>query len=107
MSSEKKTNICAILGCILTLVNIAVSVVLIVIGKTAILLPFAAVLALVSLILCACGVSNAKASGKGRGISIFGIVLNALILIAVALFTAFIVIFAKACAGLFQGLSPN
>ena len=95
---------CAIIGFLLTLLNIAVSIILLVTKHGTALLIFASITALVSLTLCIVGVSNANRVGKGKGIGVFGIILNILILLAVALFFAFIILFAQACAGIFEGV---
>ena len=107
MKSENDRNLYAILGFLLTLANIAVNVVLIVTKHGAAVLVVATIAALVGIVLCSMGVSRAKMVGKGRGLSVFGLVLNILILIAVALFTLFLVIFIQACSGIFQGITPN
>ena len=99
-----RSNASAIIGFILTLINIAVSIVLLVTDNAATCLIFAAVTAFISLIICITGASKAKESGRGKGLSVFGIVLNVLILIAVALFFTFIILFAQACAGIFEGI---
>ena len=107
MNEEKRTNVCALTGILLTALNIVVNVILLIIGKTSIAVISAGVVALVSLVLCICGASKAKESGKGKGISVLGIVLNVLVLLAVAVFVFFIFLFMQACAGIFQGLNPN
>ena len=104
MSREKSSNMCAIIGFLLTLLNIAVSIVLLVTKKGVALLIFASITALISLTLCIVGVSNANKVGKGKGISVLGIILNILILIAVALFLVFLMLFVQACAGMLEGI---
>lgn len=104
INREKSSNMCSIIGFLLTLLNIAVSIILLVTKNGMTLLIFASITALVSLTLCIVGVSNANKIGKGKGIGVFGIILNILILLAVALFLAFLIIFAQACAGMFEGI---
>lgn len=104
MSREKNSNMCAIIGFLLTLLNIAVSIILLVTKNGITLLIFASITALVSLTLCIVGVSNANKVGKGKGISVFGIVLNILILLAVALYLVFLMLFVQACAGMLEGI---
>ena len=101
---EKSSNMCSIIGFLLTLLNIAVSIILLVTKNGMTLLIFASITALVSLTLCIVGVSNANKVGKGKGISIFGIIVNVLILLAVGVFIIFIVLFAQACSGIFEGI---
>ena len=104
MSREKRSNASAITGFILTLANIVVSIVLLVTDHAATMLIFTPVTVLISLTLCIVGVSNANRAGKGKGISIFGIIVNILILLAVGVFIIFIVLFAQACSGIFEGI---
>ena len=103
----KKSNTCATVGFLLTLLNIVVSIVLIVTDNVVTCLIFAAVTAFISLIICSYGSANAKKAGKGKAISVIGIILNVLILIAVVLFSIFMLLFIQACTGIFQGLNPN
>ena len=105
--NEKATNTCAAIGFLLTLLNIVVSVALLVTQKGLTFFIFASITALVSLALCIVGVSNANRAGKGKVLSVLGIILNALILLAVAVFLIFIVLFARACAGIIIGIAPN
>ena len=107
MKSENDKNLYAILGFLLTLANIAVNVILIVTKHGAAVLVVATIAALAGIVLCSMGISRAKIVGKGRGLSVFGLVLNILILIAAGLFTIFLVLFVQACTGIFQGISPN
>ena len=107
MNDEKQSNIFAIIGFLLILLNITVSIILIVIGQMSILLIFASITALISLVLCIFGLSKSKESGRGKALSIIGLILNILILIALALFIGVIILFAEACSGIFQGLTPN
>ena len=101
---EKSSNTCATIGFLLTLLNIAVSVILIVTENATTLLIFTTITALISLTLSIVGISNANRAGRGKAISVIGIVLNILILLAVALFLVFAILFAQACAGIFQGI---
>ena len=104
ISRDKRTNTCATIGFLLTLLNIVVSIILIVTENAATLFIFASVTALVSLTLCIIGVSNANRAGRGKAVSVIGIVLNVLILLAVAFFLVFLILFAQACEGIFQGI---
>ena len=101
---EKRSNTNAVVGFLLTLFNIAVSIILLVTENTATCLIFSAVTAFISLIICSCGASNANRAGKGKAISVIGIILNVLILIAVVLFLIIVILFAQACAGIFEGI---
>ena len=107
MSSEKTSNTCAIIGFLLTLLNIVVGIVLIVTKNTMTLFIFSSITALISLTLCIVGVSNANRAGKGKAISVIGIILNVLILLAVIVFLVFIILFAQSCAAIFQGVFQN
>ena len=100
----KRANVCAIIGFVLTLLNIAASIVLIIIKRPQVILLSASVIALISLVLSIVGVAKSGSLGSGRAMSIVGIVLNALILLAVALFLVVIVLFMQACAGLLEGI---
>lgn len=102
---EKSYNTCAAIGFLLTLLNIVISVTLIITKNPLTLFIFASVTALISLALCIVGVSNANKAGRGKIISILGIILNVLILLALAGFLAFIVLFAQACASIFQAVA--
>ena len=104
---ERKSNTNAVIGFLLTLFNIAVSIVLGVTQNTATLLIFATVTAFISLIVCSYGNANSKKLGRGKALSVIGIILNVLILIAVALFLLFAMLFAQACAGIFEGISQK
>ena len=103
----KRSNTSATIGFLLTLLNIVVSIALIITGNTVTLMLFAAITAVISLVLCIVGVSNANMAGKGKFISVLGIILNVLILLAVLFFLIFMILFAQACAGIFQGIMPN
>ena len=100
----KRTNVCALIGFLLTIINIGASVTLIILDKAGIILISAPVAALISLILCIVGVSKSGRLESGKAISIIGIVLNALILLAAAAFLTFIILFAQVCADILQGI---
>ena len=100
----KKSNTCAAIGFLLTLLNIVVSVALLIAENASTLLIFTSITALVSLTLCIVGISNANRAGKGKVLSVIGIILNVLILLAVAVFLIFLILFAQACAGIFEGI---
>ena len=104
---EKRSNTSATIGFLLTILNIAVSIVLMVTEHMSTLLIFTTIMALISLTLCIVGVSNANNVGRGKGISVFGIILNILIMLAIAVFFIFLILFAQACSGIFQGIFPN
>ena len=101
---EKRSNTCATIGFLLTLLNIAVSVILLVTENTATLLIFASITAFVSLALCIVGVSNSNTAGRGKVISVLGIIFNVMILLAVLFFVVFLILFAQSCAGIFEGI---
>ena len=100
----KRANPCALIGFLLTIVNIGASVTLIILDKASIILISAPIAALISLILSIVGVAKSGRLESGKAISIIGIILNALILIAVAVFFAFIILFVQACAGMLDGI---
>lgn len=104
LENYKTFNTCATIGFLLTLLNIVISVALIITGNMVTFLIFASVTALVSLALCIVGVSNANRAGKGKVLSILGIIFSILILLAVVFFIFGIILFAQACAGLLQGV---
>ena len=104
VNGEKTSNVCAIIGFLLTLLNIVIGVTLIITKNTLTLFIFSSITALISLTLCIVGVSNANRAGKGKAISVIGIVLNVLILLAVVVFLIFIILFAQSCAAIFQGV---
>ena len=103
----KQSNVCAIIGFLLTLLNIVISPVLYVTGNFVTLFIFASVTAAVALILSICGVSNARVSGKGKVLSVIGIVINIAILIAAAVYATFLILFIQSCVGIFQGITPQ
>ena len=96
--SIKRSNTCAAIGFLLTLLNIAVSIILIVTENYGTLMIFASITALVSLALCIVGVSNANRAGKGKVMGVLGIILNVLILLAVAFFLIFLLLFIQSCS---------
>ena len=106
-ANVKKSNTSATIGFLLTILNILVSIIFLVTGNTTTCLIFASITALISLILCSYGSGNAKRVGKGRAISIIGIILNVMILVGIALVVFVAIVFAQACVGIFQGLNPN
>lgn len=80
----KKSNLYADIGFLLTLLNIVIGFPLIMAKSTLVLLTFSPALAVLSLILCISGKAiSKKLDGKGKILSVSGIVLNALILAAV------------------------
>ena len=104
MRRERNTNVCAIVGFVLTLLNIAVSIILIVTDHVGVCLIFAAITAFISLIVCSYGKINAKKTEKGKALSVIGIILNILIIIAAVLFSIFLLLFIQACSGIFEGI---
>ena len=98
--NSKKSNTCAVIGFLLTLLNIAVSIILLVTENYGTLMIFASITALVSLALCIVGVSNANRAGKGKVIGVLGIILNVLILLAVAFFLMFLLLFIQSCSNI-------
>ena len=103
----RRNNTCATVGFLLTLLNIVISIVLLITENTFTLIIFTSIMAFASLALCIVGVSNANRVGKGKAISIIGIILNVLIILAVAGFLIFLLLFMQACTGIFQGLIPK
>ena len=101
---SKASNTCAVLGFLLSLLNIAVSILLLVTENGLTFFLFSFITALISLTLCIVGVSNANRAGKGKFISVLGIIFNVMIIIAVSVFLIFLMLFAQSCASVFQGI---
>ncbi len=82
----KKSNLCAEIGFLLTLLNLVVSIAFIITGSKNYLLIFASVTALLSLIFSIAGAANAQKIEKGKALSVIGIVANVLILAILAVY---------------------
>lgn len=93
----KKSNLCAQIGFLLTLLNLVVSVGFSIAGTTVWLLVFASVTAGLSLILCIYGKINSRKTGTGKVLSIIGIILNAMILTGIAVFIGGMIFFIESC----------
>lgn len=96
--NAQKSNTCAVIGFLLTLLNIVVSIILIVTENYGTLMIFSSITALISLALCIVGVSNANRAGKGKLIGVLGIIFNVLILLAVAVFLMILLLFIQSCS---------
>lgn len=94
----KRSNLCASVGFLLTLLNLVVSSAFLITESTAYLLIFTSVTAVISLVLSICGHANAKKSGKGKFLSIAGIVINALILATLVVFLGWFILFLQSCS---------
>lgn len=93
-----KSNLCANIGLLLTLLNLVVSSAFLITGSTSYLLIFTSVTAIASLVLSICGHANANKSGRGKAISIIGIVINAIILATVVVFIGWLILFLQSCS---------
>ena len=82
----KKSNLCAEIGFLLTLLNLVVSIAFIITGSKYYLLIFASITALLSLVLSVIGKFNVRKTDKGNALSIMGIVANVLILSILAVY---------------------
>ena len=82
----KKSNLCAEIGFLLTLLNLVVSFAFIITGSKNYLLFFASATALVSLIISVFGKINVGKTGKGNFLSKTGIFANVLILAILAVY---------------------
>ncbi|MDE7440173.1 MAG: hypothetical protein K2N23_06680 [Clostridia bacterium] len=82
----KKSNLCAEIGFLLTLLNLVISIAFIITGSMYYLLIFASATALLSLVLSVIGKFAVYKTGKGNALSITGIVANVLILATLAVY---------------------
>ena len=82
----KQSNLCAQLGFLLTLFNLVVSSAFIITGSKYLLLIFATVTAVLSLILSSIGKINSRRLERGNILSLIGIIANVLIISTLAVF---------------------
>ncbi len=87
----QKSNLSASVGFLLTLFNLVVSFGFAISSSTAWLLIFSSSTAALSLILCISGKANARRTGRGKVLSIIGIALNTVILIAALIFSIYLI----------------
>lgn len=96
----KQSNGCASIGFLLTLLNLVVSFALGITENTLTLFIFSGITAVISLVLCIFGDVNSRRAGKGKVISIIGIIFNALILTALIVVATFLLLFIQACSNI-------
>ncbi len=89
----KRSNTSAIIGFLLTLLNLVISSALLITDSAVALLIFTSVTAALSLILCGAGLSRSKTVVSGKVISVIGIVINVLILSAVLIGLLILILF--------------
>ena len=88
----QKSNLSASVGFLLTLLNLVVSSAFIITGSKVGLFIFSSVTAALSLILCISGKAVAKRTGKGKALSVAGIVINSVILAAMLALAVYLII---------------
>ena len=88
----QKSNLCASVGFLLTLLNVTLSFAFIITDSKWWLLIFSSVTAALSLILCISGRALSRRVGKGKILSITGIVINAVILGLLLAFSIYLII---------------
>lgn len=82
----KKSNLCAQIGLLLTLLNLTISSAFIITGSKNYLFIFTSTMAALSLIVSVVGLLYTPKIGKGKILSITGIIADVLILATLAVF---------------------
>lgn len=94
----KRSNTSAIIGFLLTLLNLVISSALLITDSATALYIFASITSAVSLALCGAGLARSKTTGSGKVISLIGIVINVLIIAALIVFLLALIIFFRSCS---------